>query len=822
VIHSKLNKRAVAGLVAGCLAVVLAGTLVSSCGTTRSTSKKKTYPVAGVVIEAPGHFDNWPDGFDCWIPGAPGSVALYGDSVRNGTGGGLIMVLSSGGTVRAGDNTEYEVGSTSPGAPVVDVQRGDVWLAGSSKGSLKTSSVTVKPAGTGGKGADRVVGVKAVPAGSTTVTVYDGSVTLEAAGSDVELNAGYSSTCEAGKPPSKPVKTADKPPGGGLAYLVNTMRTPFFRNEATRAKTEDDAKAKLQSNPEDAWSNVNLGRALLDAGKTAEAKECFSKALEVNKGFAQAFAGLGRAALDEGKWDEAGRLYELARLADQNSIEALLGEAAAALGSGNLDDAEKWYKGALDLDAESQAALAGLGAVYLMSGRVDDARDNLAKAIAIDPANVAGLRLLAVTSSLKGDLDASISYLKRAADARPGDAHIRASLADVYFRTGQKELASSSYKRLTETDDPPVMSAGFEGMGAVAQRSADLKSAVMDWSKAQDLVPDRPAVLEDLGQAQLMVGEIEAAIAALSRATEVDITDWRAHTMLGRAYFAAGSWQAAVTEGQAAVKLAPEEWSAHMVLGLALEATGAKAEGAVEIDRGLDLKPDKVTAAADHALLAEGLRLKGRVSDALAEYRAAEAASPSQSTYYRLAGDMLLQLGRKSEALAQYRKAAQVDPRDSLAQVKVAQALHESGKKNDAIDTLQKAIAKDPNNPAPRVLLGEYLLADGDAEGAIFQLDEAISRTGTAPKELVAALVVRGNAFDHDQNFAKAIEDYSRAVSTDPSRGDAWFYLAGDLERTGRVPDARNAYASAVTLCKDKAEWKKFYDEAAAKLNQLK
>ena len=359
-------------------------------------------------------------------------------------------------------------------------------------------------------------------------------------------------------------------------------------------------------------------------------------------------------------------------------------------------------------------------------------------------------------------------------------------------------------------------------MGTVAEGSGDSKNAVADWTKAQELVADIPAVLENLGQAQLLAGDADAAATALTRAVSADPNDWRVHQLLARARLAQGSYAEAVAEAGTAAALVPMEWSAHLVLGLALDAAQNAAEGATEIDRALSLKPTGKLPAADHIMLADALTRQGKTPEALAEYRQAQLIDPRNGTYHRLAGEMLLAANRTKEALAELTKAVELAPSDMTARVELAKALYSSGHKEEAVKTLESAVAKDPNDPAPRVVLGSYLLDAGDVEGAVFQLEAARDAPDIKPDVLASVLVLMGNAGDRRQDFDAAVADYARAISSDPSRGDSWFYLAGDLERTGKPADARAAYANAAALCKDRAEWKKFYDQSQAKLAQLK
>jgi tetratricopeptide (TPR) repeat protein len=811
-------------LTAVAVALSLAAAAASSCGSTRAKVKEKTYPVAAVVLEAPAHFDILPEGSDCWVPAAPGAAVLYGDTVRNGAGGGLVLVLASGGTLRAGEMSEFDITKGSRNTAKVQVGRGEVWLAlpGGKATEVTTSSVKVTVAAAGGKSAARSFGVKVVPGGPTTVTTEQGSVELEGAGASVTLEAGNQSVCEQGKAPSKPAKAEATSPSGGLAFLVGLQSDTYFRNGATRDKAGEDARAKISVDPADAWPYVNLGRALLDSGNTTDARTNFLKALEFKKGFSQALAGLGKAALIEQRWSEASSYYDQAKLADNTSLEAALGLANSALGAGDMREAEKRYRDTLDLDPQSYLALTGLGMVKLLEGAQSEALEDLQNALDIEPAHAAALEAMSYLYSLRGNLDRSITHLKKAVEAEQDDYRVRSTIADRYLRTGMSDAATTAFRRLAESEEKGLMAAGFQGLGAVAQGAGDIKGAIADWSKAQDLVPDRTPVLEDLGQADLLTGEPAAAIASLSRAASADINDWRAHELLARAYLATGQAAQAVPESRLAVSLAPSEWSAHLVLGLALQAVGSTTEAATELDRGLDLKPESRLSASDHVMLAEAYTQEGKNSQALAQYRAAESLYPSEAAFHRLAGDLLAQMGRKTDALAEYRRAVELDSSDLMARLKLASAMYAAGQKKEAIQTLQKAVEKNPNDPATRLQLAQYLLDDNDIEGALFQLDAAATAPGIKPDLLASVLVARGNARDRRQDFAGAIADYARAVSSDQSRGDAWFFMAGDLERTGKPADARTAYTNAAALCKDRPEWKKFYDESAAKLSQMK
>lgn len=805
------------------LALVLSVVLASSCGKSKPKAVEKTWPVAGVVCEAPGKADIRAEGSDIWSPAPPGSVVLYGDTVRNQKGAGLVMALSAGGTLRAGELTDIRIARDSDGTVGLELARGDAWIEGRQGETFRVSTpaarVTVpRP---GGRKEACSFSVNARAAGATTVTMVKGTGRIEAAGEIASLSAGMRSVCEQGKAPGQPAKADVSMPQGGFSYFIGLQLVPYYRNAGTRDRTEDEARSRLAVEPDDAWSYVNLGRALSDAGNTTDAGNSFRKALELKPGFSQASAGLGMLALKDGRWSEASDQFEQARLADKSSLDALLGCSNSSIGTGDLTEATKWYKDTLETDPESHLALTGLAIVDLLQSRLTVAADNVKQALEIQPGHVPALLVQSFVFSMKGKIQTSLDQLKHAAESAPDDSRVRAAMADRYARTGMAEQALAAYKRLAGSDDKDWAAVGLQGMGCVAQSRGDLTGAIEDWTKAQEIAPEDPSVLEDLGQAQLLAGNPAAAVTTLSRAVNGDLTDWWGRGLLARAYLATGDKAQALDHAKVAAGLAPAEWSAHLVYGLALQSNGAMDEGTRELEKAVTLRPGGKMPAGYHAMLAEGLRRQGKKTEALAEYREAEKAAPAEGTYHRLAGELLTELNRPGEALAEYRKAVDLSPDDMLSRVRLAQAQHAGGKKDDAIDTLQRAIGKDPNHVEARIVLARYLIDDNDPDGAMFQLDAAIRMAGVSQEQLAEALVLSGNVKDRKEDFNGAVADYTKATAADPLRGDAWFYMAGDLERLARPADAKAAYGNAARLCRARPEWKKFYEESMAKLSVL-
>ena len=167
--RSKNRRGTLAAPAAVAIALALVAVVVSSCGTTRARAKEKSYAVAAVVLESPGRFDIRPQGADYWLPGAPGSVVFYGDTVRNGMGGGIILGLSAGGTLRAGEMSDFSVVKGPASLTTVDVERGEVWLDVPQGKTARVTTPAVKATSSrvGAKSGTCYFGVAVAPAGPT-------------------------------------------------------------------------------------------------------------------------------------------------------------------------------------------------------------------------------------------------------------------------------------------------------------------------------------------------------------------------------------------------------------------------------------------------------------------------------------------------------------------------------------------------------------------------------------------------------------------------------------------------------------------------------
>jgi tetratricopeptide (TPR) repeat protein len=245
-------------------------------------------------------------------------------------------------------------------------------------------------------------------------------------------------------------------------------------------------------------------------------------------------------------------------------------------------------------------------------------------------------------------------------------------------------------------------------------------------SQAARLVPNNPAVLDDLGTACLHTGRVREAITWLRRS----------------------------------IALQPTVALTHYNLGVALEHSGDD-EGAIAAHRrASELDPNRVGAISR---MAEILRRKGRTNEAISAYEQAFAISPD-TTLGRLCGASALSAqDRPKEAEALLRRLLAHDPSSHAAHVALGFLLSEAGRFDEAATHFERAIALVPREAAPYdglVLSRRLTEADRPLVGRILLELEA---DDVPDPQRMTLHFAAGKALDDLRDYASAMEHFAAA-----------------------------------------------------------
>jgi tetratricopeptide (TPR) repeat protein len=181
--------------------------------------------------------------------------------------------------------------------------------------------------------------------------------------------------------------------------------------------------------------------------------------------------------------------------------------------------------------------------------------------------------------------------------------------------------------------------------------------------------------------------------------------------------------------------------------------------------------------------------------------RAAAVTKDNWVAYGNLA-KALADKGKIDEAIAEYRKVLQLRPDEPIASNGLAVLLGKRGKADESIRLLDQVLKRHPNDAPTHNNLGMLLAGAGRADDAIAQFHTAVAIQpdfADAQHNLGILLSTKGR-------FEEAVGHYEQAICLQPNFVKARKNLAIALFRLGRLDDAIAQLQEAVRLQPDYAE----------------
>jgi len=204
---------------------------------------------------------------------------------------------------------------------------------------------------------------------------------------------------------------------------------------------------------------------------------------------------------------------------------------------------------------------------------------------------------------------------------------------------------------------------------------------------------------------------------------------------------------------------------AHYDLGNALAGRGRVEEAIAQYRKALEINPDLADA---HHNLGLALAGRGQVEEAIAQYRKALEINPDDVKVRNNLGNALAGRGQVEEAIAHYRKALEIKPDDVTTHNNLGAALAGRGQVDEAIAHFRKALQVKPDDVDANNNLAFTLAGRGQVEEAIAHYRKALE---TNP-DFVAARINLGDALAGRGRLAEARESYQKALDLASARND--------------------------------------------------
>ncbi|HIP10984.1 MAG TPA: tetratricopeptide repeat protein, partial [Rhodospirillales bacterium] len=182
-----------------------------------------------------------------------------------------------------------------------------------------------------------------------------------------------------------------------------------------------------------------------------------------------------------------------------------------------------------------------------------------------------------------------------------------------------------------------------------------------------------------------------------------------------------GHWKDSITLFKHAISVTDNKYSdlalTHNNLGIAQEEKGRLSEAIAQYRTAMKIKPD---FALPHNNLGNILFASQKTEEAITYYKSALKLSPDYAMAHSNLGIALEEKGEFEEAIAHYREAVRLEPNLVLAHYNLGIVLKEKGELEEAISHYRAAIKFKPDFVLAHINLGNVLLA-------IQKTDEAIT-----------------------------------------------------------------------------------------------
>jgi len=188
-------------------------------------------------------------------------------------------------------------------------------------------------------------------------------------------------------------------------------------------------------------------------------------------------------------------------------------------------------------------------------------------------------------------------------------------------------------------------------------------------------------------------------------------------------------------------------------------------EALAAYDAALSLTPDDHEPPANRGIVLRDLK---RYDEAFAAYDRALALKPDFTDAIVARGNVFYQMGRHADALAEYERALTMEPDFAYGFNNRGNALQALGRHDEALKSFERALTLDPAYVEAHNNRGNALIELNRHDEALADYDAAI-----AAKPFAFALVNRGSALRYLGRTDEAMASFEQAIALDPKLPEA-------------------------------------------------
>jgi tetratricopeptide (TPR) repeat protein len=480
---------------------------------------------------------------------------------------------------------------------------------------------------------------------------------------------------------------------------------------------------------------IDQGNQLREAGRTADALNCFLRAIEADPSSYIAHNNAGLCHFELGDYARAYGSYTRALQHDARNPNVWGNRAAVQNALGNRPEAIADVTRAIELAPTDHDWWSLRGELFRLSGRYEEALGDLNRAATMAPHKPEYCYFLGRVLKLLSHWDAAIASYEQA--LRGGSA-LGDLTCDALNELGLCHLESGRPEQALHYID------------AAIQLSPSGFNAIFN----------RGYICEQLNR-------WDEAIQAYSRALAVDGQSADALSYRANCHWKLCDYAAAAADYRAAANLDRQRVADRNSLGACLVELERYDEALAEFQSVI--RQDRQNASAHRWIAGVHYRRKDYAA-ALPWYSKAIQLEPANVVTYLDRGDCLKALGQIAEAMAEWKKCLEIDPASFPALASLASLAAEQGANSPALEFLQARLASSPDDALTHLAMGNYYKAIKRFDLARRHCDAAIDLGA----EGSGCFASRGELMYWLDDYRQAVADFTEAIRRGPL---ARFYM---------------------------------------------
>ena len=512
--------------------------------------------------------------------------------------------------------------------------------------------------------------------------------------------------------------------------------------------------------------------------------------------------------------------------AEPGNPDTLLLQAQMATEQRRFDDAAAWVEQVIGANPANAQAWQQKGDILMLSKR-DDAGAVAAyrKALGYDPQHVGALSNLMTLLILQRDLKGAREQWKALHTAAPNSLQTIAFDAHLTLLENQpkraKELIDQVLRVAPDNIKALLLSADIEIANGAPLRAERALGRVLA------LVPSQRVARNQLAGILLSQGQADKVLATLQPLLAAGNGNGLTLALVGQAQLMEGRLDAAIASFSAAAKLDPQNTAAQTNLVVArlktagLPTTVAALQRIAAADKGqftdltlvsllvrardldaalkaLDALQAKEKDNPSTAMLRGRIQLQRKDTQAArASFERALALDPSFVQAASILAGMDLDEKKVEAAKKRFQDVLVADPRNVDAVLGLAKIMGlEGAPRNEIAERLQQAVKLDPSNPDARTaLIGHYL----DQRSVKAALTAAQEASAALPENMnILDLLGRAQMVSGDTN--QAIGTFNRLAAQEPRSPRAYLRISGVYVAANNKQAAEQNLRRALTI----------------------